>query len=338
MAVGPNRWGVIYNPKAGSRKAQKRWKEIRDYMESQHVQFDYVQSEGFGSVERLACTLANNGYRTIIVVGGDGAINDAVNGILESEAENKHEIAFGIIPNGIGNDFAKYCAPKAEEKQLKPGAKLSVLIFLLGIICVVFYASAISPAVGLINPVVVPRDAAIWSFMFLIASLITVFCKVDVSKIGSSSVFQSGMIACICVFGVAWLGDTFVRFHTNEIKELAAGTVSAYPALLAVVFFIAAMLLYSQAATAKAITPAIVAALGITTANPGDSYMLVASFAAVSALFVLPTYPTLLGAVQMDYTGTTRIGKWVFNHAFFLPGLLGIVFSVALGFLAVSVF
>lgn len=86
--------GVIYNPKAGSRKAQKRWKEIRDYMESQHVQFDYVQSEGFGSVERLACTLANNGYRTIIVVGGDGAINDAVNGILESEAENKHEIAF----------------------------------------------------------------------------------------------------------------------------------------------------------------------------------------------------------------------------------------------------
>lgn len=108
MAVGPNRWGVIYNPKAGSRKAQKRWKEIRDYMESQHVQFDYVQSEGFGSVERLACTLANNGYRTIIVVGGDGAINDAVNGILESEAENKHEIAFGIIPNGIGNDFAKY--------------------------------------------------------------------------------------------------------------------------------------------------------------------------------------------------------------------------------------
>lgn len=229
-------------------------------------------------------------------------------------------------------------APKAEEKQLKPGAKLSVLIFLLGIICVVFYASAISPAVGLINPVVVPRDAAIWSFMFLIASLITVFCKVDVSKIGSSSVFQSGMIACICVFGVAWLGDTFVRFHTNEIKELAAGTVSAYPALLAVVFFIAAMLLYSQAATAKAITPAIVAALGITTANPGDSYMLVASFAAVSALFVLPTYPTLLGAVQMDYTGTTRIGKWVFNHAFFLPGLLGIVFSVALGFLAVSVF
>ena len=230
-------------------------------------------------------------------------------------------------------------APNAGERPaLLPHAKLSVLIFLLGVIFVVLYASAISPAVGIIDPVIVPRDAAIWSVMFIIATLISFCCKIDVSKIGSSSVFQSGMIAVICVFGVAWLGDTFVSNHSNEIKELAASTVSQYPALLAVVFFIAAMLLYSQAATAKAITPAIVAALGITAANPGDSYMLVASFAAVSALFVLPTYPTLLGAVQMDYTGTTRIGKWVFNHAFFLPGLIAIVFSVVLGFLAVGLF
>ena len=108
MAVEPSRWGIIYNPKAGSRKTQKRWNEIRDYMESRKVVFDYVQSEGFGSVERLARTLANNGYRTIVVVGGDGAINDAINGIMSSSAEDKENIALGIIPNGIGNDFAKY--------------------------------------------------------------------------------------------------------------------------------------------------------------------------------------------------------------------------------------
>ena len=104
MAVEPSRWVIIYNPKAGSRKTQKRWNEIRDYMESRKVVFDYVQSEGFGSVERLARTLANNGYRTIVVVGGDGAIN----GIMSSSAEDKENIALGIIPNGIGNDFAKY--------------------------------------------------------------------------------------------------------------------------------------------------------------------------------------------------------------------------------------
>ena len=108
MAVGPERWGVIYNPKAGSKKAPQRWKEIRDYMESRGVEFDYVQSEGFGSVERLSRTMANNGYRTIVVVGGDGALNDAANGIMGSDVADKTEVALGIIPNGIGNDFAKF--------------------------------------------------------------------------------------------------------------------------------------------------------------------------------------------------------------------------------------
>ena len=247
---------------------------------------------------------------------------------LDSDPVYKDRLAKGLVK-----------AVSDETKtQLKPYAKRSVLIFLIGVVCVVLYASAISPAVGLIKPVVVPRDAAIMSLMLLVGTLITVLCKIEIGKIADCSVFKSGMVACVCVLGVAWLGDTFVSGHINEIKTLAASTVPAYPALLAVVFFIAAMLLYSQAATAKAITPAIVAALGITAANPGDSYMLVACFAAVSALFVLPTYPTLLGAVQMDDTGTTRIGKWVFNHAFFMPGLLAIVFSVALGFVAAKMF
>lgn len=108
MAIEPNRWGIIYNPRAGTRKVQKRWDEIRGYIESRGVPFDYVHSEGYGSVERLARTLANNGYRTIVVVGGDGALNDALNGILSSSVEKKTDIALGIIPNGIGNDFARF--------------------------------------------------------------------------------------------------------------------------------------------------------------------------------------------------------------------------------------
>ena len=247
---------------------------------------------------------------------------------LENDPVYRERLAAGLIE-----------APKGEiVKELKPFAKRSVGIFLLGVIAVVLYASAISPAVGLIKPVIVPRDAAIMSIMLTIGTLITMTCKVQIGNVASTSVFKSGMVACVCVLGVAWLGDTFVSGHVAEIKALAASSVSQYPALLAVVFFLAAMLLYSQAATAKAITPSIIAALGITVANPGDSYMLVACFAAVSALFVLPTYPTLLGAVQMDDTGTTRIGKYVFNHAFFIPGVLAIVFSVAFGFVACKVF
>ena len=219
-----------------------------------------------------------------------------------------------------------------QDMKITSSAKLSVWIFLIGVLCLVFYASAISPAVGLIKPVIVPRDAAIMSLMLTVGALITILCKIKLGDIAGTSVFKSGMVACICVLGVAWLGDTFVSGHTKEIKDFASQTISQYPALLAVVFFLAAMLLYSQAATAKAITPTVVAALGITAASPDNSYMLVACFAAVSALFVLPTYPTLLGAVQMDDTGTTHIGKWVFNHSFFIPGVLAIFFSVALGF------
>lgn len=187
-----------------------------------------------------------------------------------------------------------------------------------------------------IDPVKVSRDQAIMGFLLAAAALITWFCKVEPAKILDTSVFKSGMTACVCVFGVAWLGNTFVAGHENAIKEVAREWVTQIPAMLAVAFFFASMLLYSQAATAKAIVPVIVIALGISTTDPHNSYMLVACFAAVSALFVLPTYPTLLGAVQMDDTGTTRIGKFIFNHSFFIPGVLAIAISVALGFVIAS--
>ncbi|KAA6348570.1 putative lipid kinase BmrU [termite gut metagenome] len=111
------RWGVIYNPKAGTHKVQKRWKAIKGYMDSRKLIYDYIQSEGFGSVERLVKLFADNGYRTIVVVGGDGALNDAVNGIMNSNAANKDEIAIGIIPNGIGNNFAKYWGLTMDYKE-----------------------------------------------------------------------------------------------------------------------------------------------------------------------------------------------------------------------------
>lgn len=218
----------------------------------------------------------------------------------------------------------------------KPGAKLSVGIFLFTVLAVVLYATAISNNIKWIDPVIMPRDSAIMSFLLTAAALITWLCKVEPGKILDTSVFKSGMTACVCVFGVAWLGNTFVAGHEQAIKDVASEWVKQTPALLAVAFFFASMLLYSQAATAKAITPVIISALGLATV--ADSGMLVACFAVVSALFVLPTYPTLLGAVQMDDTGSTRIGKFIFNHAFFLPGVLAIAIAVALGFLVISLF
>ncbi len=208
----------------------------------------------------------------------------------------------------------------------KTGAKRSVLLFLLGIFAVMFYATAVSETVGLIANPVLPRNEAIVVFMLTIAALICLSCKVDTSRILSASTFKSGMSACICVMGVAWLGDTFVKAHLSEIQQFAGQLLQDYPWMLAVILFFASTLLYSQAATAKALMPAALL-LGVSPVTA------VASFAAVSALFVLPTYPTLLAAVEMDDTGSTRIGKFVFNHSFIVPGTLAITLSVIFGFI-----
>ncbi|WP_097639542.1 anaerobic C4-dicarboxylate transporter [Helicobacter pylori] len=219
-----------------------------------------------------------------------------------------------------------------KEKETSKSAKLSLWIFIGGVVAIVFYASAISKNIALINPVVLGRDYAIVSFMLSVATLIVIFCKINANEIAHSSVFKSGMQACVCVLGVAWLGDTFVSNHIDEIKRYASFLIADYPFLLAIALFLASMLLYSQAATSKALIPSVITALGISAHHTEHLYIIVASFASVSALFVLPTYPTLLGAIAMDNTGTTKMGRYVFDHAFLIPGVLVVFLSVALGF------
>lgn len=208
------------------------------------------------------------------------------------------------------------------EKQIeiKPMAKNSVWLFLLGVICVVVYAIVNSPSLGLVEKPLMNTTNAILIIMLSVATLTTILCKVE------TSTFKAGMSACICILGVAWLGDTFVSANIDWIKDTAGSVIQGHPWLLAVIFFFASALLYSQAATAKALMP-MALALNVSPLTA------VASFAAVSGLFILPTYPTLVAAVQMDDTGTTRIGKFVFNHPFFIPGTLGVVLAVCFGFL-----
>ena len=146
------------------------------------------------------------------------------------------------------------------------------------------------------------------------------------AEILNTQVFRSGMSACVCVLGVAWLGTTYINYYIDDIQNIAGNVLTSKPWLLAVVLFVAASLLYSQAATAKALIPAALA-IGVSPLTA------LAAFPAVSALFVLPTYPTLLAAVEMDDTGSTRIGKYVFDHPFLVPGVVCILVSVILGYL-----
>ncbi len=211
------------------------------------------------------------------------------------------------------------------QREILPTAKTATFIFLAAIGLVVCYAAAISGSIGLIENPALARNEAIMTVMLAAAAAIVLITKIDASEIPSATTFRSGMTACVCVLGVAWLGSTFVQAHVNEIKEVAGELLKDYPWMLAMVLFFASMLLYSQGATTKALMPAALA-IGVAPLTA------VASFAAVSALFVLPTYPTLLAAVEMDDTGSTRIGKYVFNHPFFIPGVVTIAAAVALGF------
>jgi anaerobic C4-dicarboxylate transporter DcuA len=213
-----------------------------------------------------------------------------------------------------------------QARDIAPRAKLSVLIFLVGLFGVMGYATAISKNVGLITDPVMTRDQAIIAFMLSTAAAIVLLCKAPTNDILSASTFKSGMSASICVLGVAWMGTTFVSAHEKEIMSFSGDLLHNQPWLLAVVLVFASALLYSQAATTKALMPTALA-IGVA------PFAAVAAFPAVSALFILPTYPTLLAAVQMDDTGTTQIGKAVFNHPFIVPGLLNIAIAVGLGFL-----
>ncbi len=102
------RWGIIYTPKAGVGRTHRRWEKIRQLLSDRGVEYDFVQSEGHGVEQRLAVMLAKNGYTTIVVVGGDGALNRVVNAIGKYDESLFKRIRFGIIPNGYGNDYATF--------------------------------------------------------------------------------------------------------------------------------------------------------------------------------------------------------------------------------------
>lgn len=108
MAVEPTRWAILYCPKAGISNKRKRWEKIQKVLDERKVEYDFVQSETANSVERLMRMLISNGYKTIIIVGGDSALNDAVNCLMAEEKAVRDSIALGVIPNGIMNDFARF--------------------------------------------------------------------------------------------------------------------------------------------------------------------------------------------------------------------------------------
>ncbi|MDN6530682.1 MAG: anaerobic C4-dicarboxylate transporter [Corynebacterium flavescens] len=235
---------------------------------------------------------------------------------LEDDPVYQERLAAGLVEKPAS----------AENFVPAKGAKASVGIFLVAILVVMAWATLTSDQLGLISDPTLPRNEAIMAVMLTAATAIVLLTKIPAADVLNTQVFKSGMSASMCVLGVAWLGTTLINHYIDGIEGIASEVIQSAPWLLAVVLFFAAALLYSQAATTKAIIPPALA-LGVSPLTA------IAAFPAVAALFVLPTYPTLLAAVEMDDTGSTRIGEAVFNHPFIVPGVVSIVLSVLLGYL-----
>jgi anaerobic C4-dicarboxylate transporter DcuB len=174
-------------------------------------------------------------------------------------------------------------------------------------------------------------NLVIQMMMLIAGAAILMSCKVKQSEISSGAVFKAGMVAIFSVFGVAWMSDTFFQAHMVSLKGLLSDTVQAYPWTYAIALFLVSKLVNSQAAALTAIAP-MALSLGV------DPKMLIAFFPAAYGYFILPTYPSDLACIGFDRSGTTRIGKFIINHSFIIPGLIGVTVGCTVGFLLVSAF
>lgn len=232
-------------------------------------------------------------------------------------------------------------SPNAEI-VLKPGAIKSVVIFGLAVLGVVMLGSfpALLPefsgkegftpnfAVNTSGQVQIP--SMIMMIMLSAAGLIILFANTTAAQVTKASLFASAGQAAIAVFGVVWMSGTFMEHNYVLIKSTLGELVTAYPWMFAIALFALSILLFSQAATTKALMP-LGLSLGMAPA------FLIGIFPAVNGHFFIPGYPTLLTAIQFDRTGTTKIGKYVLNHSFMLPGLVTTIAAVIAGLILQSI-
>ena len=239
---------------------------------------------------------------------------------LEDDPEYKRRLQAGEIEALTG-------VKKTAAAALPASARTSALLFLLGVAFIV--AAGVFPALRPLVPkgdkmVALDMTTTIQIVMLSLAGLMLLVTRPPAASIPKTGVAQAGLTAVIGIFGLAWLGDTFIKGNEKIIIGAIGDITTAYPITFALGLFFASVLLFSQAATTRALMPLGIS-LGIAPPH------LIAMWACVNGYFFLPTYGTLIAAINFDRTGTTRIGRFVLNHSFMLPGLVATATAVAAG-------
>ena len=210
------------------------------------------------------------------------------------------------------------------NEQLPFSARLSVGIFLISLVTI--FIIAVVPSVRTIGEGAKPISMGVVIQMIMLAfgALILIASKTPVSKVPNGVVFKSGMTACIAIFGIAWMSDTYFSYAMPQFKAVITDMVNSYPWTFAFALFSVSVVVNSQAATAKILLPVAVA-IGL----PGP--VLIGLMPATYAYFFIPNYPSDIATVNFDTSGTTKIGKYYFNHSFMVPGLIGVTTACLVG-------
>jgi anaerobic C4-dicarboxylate transporter DcuA len=212
---------------------------------------------------------------------------------------------------------------KAASTEFSTKAKLSVAIFLTGVVSIVLFG--LFPEwrkVGMIESIELIMLSVVLFNVFFGGSKAT--------EIAKSSIFRAGTEAVVSIFGVVWMSNTFIGANEAFLQESLQGIVSQHTWVFSIALFIMSSLLFSQAATVKAIMPLGIK-LGLLPAN------LIAMYPSVNGNFFIPSYPTAIAAVNFDKTGTTAVGKYLLNHSFMLPGLVTTAVTILIGFIISAV-
>ena len=248
---------------------------------------------------------------------------------LEDDPIYKERLAQGLISSDT--------SPVSLTGQQLSRARGSVIVFLLAAVLVVVLGflpslrptyTAVSGGQESIEQL--DMAPAIMMMMFAAAGVNMLLFRASAAETIKTSIMSAGMVALISIAGLGWLGSSFFEGNKQLIVGSISGVVQQHPWVFALGLFVLSILLASQAATVVTLMPV---ALGLGLGAPA----LIAMFPAVNGYFFLPTYATMLAAISFDQTGTTRIGKYVLNHSFMLPGMVATVSSVSIGFLLAKV-
>lgn len=209
------------------------------------------------------------------------------------------------------------------NETLPASAKNSVLLFLFALVCIVIVAMI--PAIRTIGESkAISMGVIIQMMMLAFAGVILLFTKTDPKKVPNGVVFKSGMVAAIAIYGIAWMSDTYFTYAMPSFKAGITEMIQAYPWTFAFALFAVSVVINSQAATGRMLLP-----VGIAMGLPAP--LLVGLLPATYGYFFIPNYPSDIATVNFDVSGTTKIGKYYFNHSFMVPGLIGVVVGCIVG-------